>query len=197
MDNEKILDQNYWDSRYVSNDIAWDLAEVSSPIKAYIDQLTNKNLRILIPGCGNTYEAEYLLNQGFTNISIIDISPTLVKDLRKKFAENPNINVILGDFFRHEGEYDLVIEQTFFCAINPHLRADYIAQMQKILAEKGKIVGVLFDRIFPFEGPPFGGTLQEYRFHFEPFFEIKVLESCHNSVEKRKGEEVFIHFIKK
>jgi hypothetical protein len=24
--------------------------------------------------------------------------------------------VLLGDFFNHKGEYDLIIEQTFFCA---------------------------------------------------------------------------------
>lgn len=60
------LDEFYWNTRYQTNDIGWDIGSVSPPIKAYIDQLTNKQLRILIPGCGNTYEAEYLLQQGLT-----------------------------------------------------------------------------------------------------------------------------------
>jgi hypothetical protein len=47
-----------------SNETGWDLGQVSPPLKAYIDQLTDKNLRILIPGCGNSYEAEYLLEKG-------------------------------------------------------------------------------------------------------------------------------------
>jgi hypothetical protein len=34
---------------------------VSLPIKAYIDTLKDKDIAILIPGCGNTYEAAYLL----------------------------------------------------------------------------------------------------------------------------------------
>ena len=108
------LGQSYWNKQYESNTTGWDLGEVSPPIKAYIDQIENKNCRILIPGCGNTYEADYLLQQEFTNITIIDIAPTLVKKLNIKNANNPNIHIILGDFYTHEGQYDLIIEQTFF-----------------------------------------------------------------------------------
>ena len=50
-----------------------------------IDTIYNKEAKILIPGCGNTYEAEYLLEQGFTNITVIDIAPTLVENLKKKY----------------------------------------------------------------------------------------------------------------
>lgn len=80
---EQPLDKMYWDNQYQTNTIGWDLGEVSPPIKSYIDTLQNKEKRILIPGCGNTYEAEYLLKQGFTNITVIDIAPTLVKKLQK------------------------------------------------------------------------------------------------------------------
>ena len=53
-----------------------------------------KNISILIPGCGNSHEAEYLLSQGFTNITVIDIAPTLVAAISEKFADNENIKVI-------------------------------------------------------------------------------------------------------
>ncbi len=83
--SEKILDQNYWDTQYKTNSTGWDLGKVSPPIKEYIDKLDDKNLRILIPGCGNSYEAEYLLERGFTNITLIDIAPSLVENLQVKF----------------------------------------------------------------------------------------------------------------
>jgi hypothetical protein len=35
--------------------------------------------------------------------------------LQTKFGDNPNIKVICGDFFEHQGQYDLIIEQTFLC----------------------------------------------------------------------------------
>lgn len=116
------LDEIYWNNQYDANTTGWDLGEISPPFKTYIDQLTNKQLRILIPACGNTYEAEYLLQQEFTNITVIDIAPTLIANLKNNFEGNSNIKIVLGDFFTHTGEYDLILEQTFFCAINPNLR---------------------------------------------------------------------------
>jgi hypothetical protein len=186
------LGQSYWNKQYESNTIGWDLGEVSPPIKAYIDQLTNKNLSILIPGCGNTYEADYLLQQNFTNVTVIDIAPTLVEKLKMKYAANPNIHIILGDFFAHQGKYDLIIEQTFFCALNPSLRESYVNKMSELLAPNGKLMGVLFDRTFELEGPPFGGFQVEYKKLFQTNFDFIHFMPCYNSYHKRANTELFI-----
>lgn len=191
------LGETYWNNQYEANTTGWDLGEVSPSLKTYIDQLTDKSLRILIPGCGNTYEAEYLLLHGFTNITVIDIAPTLVAQLKEKFSSYPNINIISGDFFTHTGEYDLILEQTFFCAINPPLRKDYVATVNELLAPKGKLVGVLFDREFEEQGPPFGGCKCQYKPLFEKNFDFKTFELCNNSFVKRAGTELFINVSKK
>ena len=191
------LGETYWNNQYEANATGWDLGKVSPPIAAYIDKLTNKELRILIPGCGNTYEADYLLQKGFTNITVIDIAPVLVTKLKEKYAGNPHINIILGDFFTHEGAYDLVLEQTFFCAINPPLRKDYVAKMQELLVPGGKLAGVLFDREFEQQGPPFGGCKCQYEPMFKKGFSVKTFEHCYNSFEKRKDTELFINLVKK
>ena len=83
---EQNLDSNFWDNRYQVHETQWDVGTISAPLKEYIDQLKNKNIAILIPGCGNAHEAEYLLQQGFTNITLIDISPTLVSAIKEKFS---------------------------------------------------------------------------------------------------------------
>ena len=44
------LGAKYWDSRYVSDEIGWDIGYPSTPLKEYIDTIENKNLKILIPG---------------------------------------------------------------------------------------------------------------------------------------------------
>ncbi|WP_315822136.1 hypothetical protein [Paraflavitalea speifideaquila] len=75
--NDLPLNADYWDNRYQHQQTGWDIGYVSTPIKDYIDQLIHKDLAILIPGCGNSYEAEYLLQQGFTHITLIDIAPCL------------------------------------------------------------------------------------------------------------------------
>jgi len=191
------LDENFWNERYRSNETGWDLGQVSPPLKTYIDQLTNKNLRILIPGCGNSYEAEYLLEKGFTNITIIDIAPELVKRLQSKFRSNQNIKIILADFFTHKAEYDLILEQTFFCALDPKLRKNYAEAMKSVLAKGGKLAGVLFDTHFEKQGPPFGGSASEYHSLFQKSFELKIFEPCNNSFPKRAGSELFVVMVKK
>ncbi len=189
--------ESFWNDQYKANTTGWDLGEVSPPLKAYIDQLINKNLQILIPGCGNTYEADYLLQQGFTDITVMDIAPTLIAQLKEKYKGYPNIKIILGDFFKHEGTYDLILEQTFFCALNPALRNDYVTRMNELLATDGKLVGVLFDREFEQQGPPFGGCKNQYEQMFEKDFYFNTFEPCNNSFVKRKGTELFINLSKK
>ena len=193
----ELLDKNFWNNRYINKSTQWDLGTVSPPLKIYIDQLENKNIKILIPGCGNAYEAEYLLQQGFTNITLIDIATDLVQQLQLKFQKNANIKIIEDDFFFHTGKYDLILEQTFFCALDPKMRPTYAKQMHELLNSKGKLVGVLFNREFETDGPPFGGNYEEYQSYFNPYFKTIVSEPCYNSFSKRANTELFIIFVKK
>jgi SAM-dependent methyltransferase len=192
---DKPLDQDYWDAQYKAKATGWDLGIVSPPIQEFVDTIQDKNSAILIPGGGNSYEAEYLLQQGFTNISVIDIAPTLIAVLKQKFVNHPNINIILGDFFEHQGQYDWIIEQTFFCALPPTMRPKYVWKMHQLLAPKGKIVGLLFNRDFE-EGPPFGGNKVEYSNLFSGAFTINKVEVCGNSVAPRANSELFIELEK-
>ncbi len=190
---EKPLDENYWEAQYKANITGWDLGEISPPIKQYIDNLPNRNTSILIPGCGNTYEAEYLLSQGFTNITVLDIAPTLIKNLQKKFERNKNIKIISADFFEHNLTYDLIIEQTFFCALPPTLRQKYVWKMHSLLNTNGKLVGLLFNRNF-LQGPPFGGSKLEYEKLFAEAFKFEKLDDCKTSAKPRAGTELWFEF---
>ncbi len=193
-----FLSGDYWQERYKAHDIAWDMGEVSPPLKAYFDQMDDKSLKILIPGCGNSYEAEYLVNNGFNNVTVIDIAEGPVQRLNSVLGETgrTKCQVIQADFFAHEGQYDIVIEQTFFCAIDPNLRKQYVDHMYQLLKPGGKIVGVMFKTPFEKPGPPFGGTAAEYSSLFSEKFHVSKLEGCYNSHEKRIGNEVFVVFQK-
>jgi SAM-dependent methyltransferase len=190
------LDAEYWSNRYDDGTASWDLGEVSPPLKNYIDQLADKTIRILIPGCGNTHEADYLLKLGFTDITVIDIAPALVAQLKEKYNGHSGIKIILGDFFEHKGQYDLILEQTFFCALDPALRESYVTKMYELLAPGGKLAGVLFNREFEEQGPPFGGNESRYRTLFGNHFTFKTCNSCYNSFPKRKDTELFAILVK-
>jgi hypothetical protein len=146
----------------------------------------------LIPGCGHAYEGEYFFKAGFKNITLLDYSPQARTDFLKRVPEFPEENYVIGDFFNHQGEYDLILEQTFFCALEPSLRHDYAKKMNELLANKGLLVGVLFTFELTEKGPPFGGSIAEYEQYFNPLFEIHKLEPCYNSIKPRLGNEVFM-----
>lgn len=191
-----MLDKTFWDNRYQTEETQWDLKSVSPPLKEIIDSLENKKCSILIPGCGNAHEAEYLIKSGFTNITVIDIAPSPVEQLKKKFSKG-EVKILLGDFFEHKGAYDLILEQTFLCAIDPLLRTEYVKKCAELLNENGSIRGVLFNVQFEKPSPPFGGSNEEFEKLFLPYFQFITFETCTHSIEKRKGNEVLINFRKK
>jgi len=187
--------KEYWENRWKNKNVGWDLGVVSPPIKHYIDQMSDKTLNILIPGCGNAYEAEYFLNKGFMNVFIAEISQSAIKSFKARCPNFPVEHIIHSDFFDIKGQYDLIIEQTFFCALDPIYRKNYVEQMTKLLMVGGKLVGLLFNADFA-QGPPFGGSKNEYLDLFADSFIIRMNES-YNSIKPRQDKELFIILTKK
>ncbi|RZS98111.1 SAM-dependent methyltransferase [Cecembia calidifontis] len=191
-----FLDEAYWTNRYNEKSTGWDIGSPSTPLKQYLDQISNKDLKILIPGAGNAYEAVYAFGMGFEKVHILDFSPVPIAQFKKSCPDFPVSNIFLENFFSHEGKYDLILEQTFFCALDPQLRKDYVRKMHDLLLPGGKLTGVMFAREFAHEGPPFGGSKEEYSQYFMPEFEILKLEPCYNSIPPRQGSELFVQLRK-
>ncbi len=192
--------QTYWTQRYQEEKTGWDIGYPSIPLQTYIDQLEGKNCAILIPGAGNAYEAEYLWNKGFENVTVLDISKIPLQAFRDRNPGFPEKQLIEGDFFKHQGTYDLILEQTFFCSFIPtsENRSRYAKQMHALLKPKGKLVGLWFD--IPLKGDmekrPFGGDRTLYLSYLSPHFEVHRFEKCYNSITPRTNQELFGIFIK-
>ena len=195
---ENKVTQEYWSNRYEEQRTGWDIGYPSTPLKEYIDQLTNKNISILIPGAGNAHEAVYLYEQGFKNIFIMDISVIPLENFHIAHPNFPKKYLLHQDFFKHEGQYDLILEQTFFCSFPPseENRIGYVKKMKSLLKPTGKLVGLWFD--VPLTGDmekrPFGGTKKIYLKYFKPYFNRIQLEKAYNSIPDRKGKELFGFF---
>lgn len=190
------MDKKYWENRYQKQETGWDAGTITTPLKEYIDQLKNKELKILIPGAGNGYEFDYLVKNGFKNVTVIDIAEQPIINLKKR---NPKFieNFIQADFFDLSEKFDLIVEQTFFCALDPKQRHNYVTKMHSILNKNGKMAGLLFDFPLTEVGPPFGGSKEEYLSLFSDTFIIKKLEKAYNSIKPRKDKELFFIFEKK
>ena len=193
------VDAEFWNERWLKGETAWDMGRPSTPLKEYIDTLQDKNLKILIPGCGNAYEAEYLFQKGFTRVYVIDYAAKALEEFSKRVPDFPKSHLICGDFFGlAENNFDLILEQTFFCAIDPSLRKRYAEKMHEVISPTGRLVGLLFnDPKLNLDSPPFRGSEQEYREIFKPYFTFVKLEPAYNSIPPRAGRELFINFSKR
>lgn len=185
------LNKDYWENRYLNNDAVWDTGAVTTPLKTYIDQLTDKSIKILIPGAGNGYEFEYLISQGFDNVFVVDFAASPLNNIKKRMPSINDNQLITADFFEIEGKYDLILEQTFFCALQPDLRKKYVQKMKSLLQPNGKIAGLLFQFPLTAQGPPFGGSETEYENLFSNDFVIETMSECYNSITPREGKELF------
>lgn len=197
---ELNTEEAYWSNRYKENSTGWDIGYPSLPLKSYMDQVLDKDLKILIPGAGNSYEAEYLFNQGFSNVHVMDISPTPLENFKVRVPTFPKDQLVLADFFEHTETYDLILEQTFFCSFEPtnENRTAYGRKMNELLKPQGKLVGVWFNHpLHEKSRRPFGGSKSEYLTYLTPFFQTQIFEDCYNSIEDRTGQELFGIFQKK
>jgi thiopurine S-methyltransferase len=186
------LDTNYWNDRYAAGDSPWDVGAPSEPLATYLDGLKDKTIRILIPGAGRAYEAEHAHRLGFTEVFPMDFTGSPFADLLQRCPDFPKEHLLMGDFFAHTERYDVILEQTFFCALDPSLRGKYVQHMHELLKPGGRLVGVLFDVVPNPVGPPFGGTREEYRPLFEPLFPGVSFDRCYNSIAPRAGRELWL-----
>ena len=187
-----FLTEDYWTSRYENGMSGWDVGKITPPIKDHVDTIEDKTLAILIPGAGNAHEAEYLHDKGFTNVTVCDLSKKPLVNLKERCPSFPDSHLIHGNFFDLDTKFDLIIEQTFFCAIDPSLREKYAKKMKSLLKPNGQLVGLMFDIIFPFNGPPFGGNMVDYQALFSKYFDLISMEECTTSIAPRLENEIFV-----
>lgn len=190
--NADDLNEQFWTNRYNEGKMGWDMGRVSPPLSAYIDQLEDTSLEVLIPGAGNAYEAEYFMDKGFTSVYVNDISAAAIESFKKRVSKFPEEYLLHADFFDLDMKFDLVIEQTFFCALHPSLRKQYVEKMVELIRPGGRLVGLLFDAPMNTEHPPYGGYREEYEQYFRPAFNFLTFDACHNSHPARQGSELFM-----
>lgn len=183
-----------WQKHYDEEDLRWDLGEVSPPLRHYIKVNQIIKGRALVPGCGQGHEVVYLAQNGFA-VTAVDYTKGATQRLAHNLARNRvSAEVICINFFNlgleHLNRYNLMFEQTFFCAIHPTLRNHYVNLVSRILKPGGLLVGIFYETGEE-DGPPFNTTRANILRHFSGPFQINQLEKTNRSAERRQGKEWF------
>lgn len=203
-DKLNVNDHNYWDSRYKNGSYSWDIGEATPIFKNWSNTISNKsNINICIPGCGRGYDALYLASQGF-NVYAFDFSSQAINYLRIQANEkNIKLNIFCEDFFNIKSEYigffDYVLEYTFYCAIAPNRRLEYINLCHKILKSKGIFIGIMLpiNKMDDIKGPPYYVSTDELTDNFKDKFDINKLSKSSLSIKQRMDIELYAEYQKK
>jgi cyclopropane fatty-acyl-phospholipid synthase-like methyltransferase len=193
--------QEDWQRHYDEGDLGWDLGQVAPPFIKLFESKTILPGKTLIPGCGRGHEVIYLAENGF-EVTAVDYSPGAVNHLKSTVQErNLKCEVLHLDFFgidsSHNGVYDLLIEQTFFCAISPEQRSSYVSTVARALKKGGMLAGLFYNTGEEEGGPPFNTTREDIKKYFSDSFEIRQLSKAEDSAEQRKNKEWLAILIKK
>ena len=198
--NEDINSASFWESRYKDGEIGWDLGEETPVFSAIAKKL--KPGKICILGCGNGYDAIAFSKKGFS-VTAVDFAETPIHNLETNARSlSLSIETIKKDIFDltpdYSSQFDYIIEQTCFCAIDPLKRKQYSNLVHDLLKVGGKLIGLwmLLDKDIIDGGPPFGVKENEIKKLFSTKW--KITEDCFpiQSIEARKGREKLIVFEK-
>ena len=194
------LTPEFWGAKYRVADWGWDLGQVSPPFVKVWESGLLKPGRMLIPGCGRGWEALYFAEKGF-KVTALDFAPEALIEVERRANEaGLEIDECRQDFLNLSPEligcFDVILEQTCFCAIHPTQRPRYVAAAKSCLKPGGELIG-LFYSTRERGGPPFDTDPEDVRRLFEPFFELEHFALTPNSHPRRLGQEWLGMFRKK
>lgn len=146
------------------------------------------------------HEARLVAAAG-ADVVAIDFAPEAIAAARLIAAnEGVAIEFRLRDLFAlgHERErYGLVVEHCCFCAIDPARRGEYVERVAGALEEGGDYVGLLRTRCTKPVGPPFAVDRDEVERLFAPHFSILEMRVPDDSIQSRRGAELFVHMTRR
>jgi len=109
-------DPKYWDDRYKSqNKSTFDWLENYESLRPLMNNLVDKEHRILNLGCGNAEITEFMYDDGFHNIVNMDISDVVITQMKERNKHRPNMKWEVGDAMSmtYEDEhFDIVIDKS-------------------------------------------------------------------------------------
>ncbi|MBT6718012.1 MAG: methyltransferase domain-containing protein [Nitrospina sp.] len=199
-ENKNGYSMEDWQRHYDEGDLGWDLGQVAPPFVTLFESNLIVPGKTLVPGCGRGHEVVYLAENGF-DVTAVDYSVGAVNHLKAVVEKRQlNTRILHMNFFEldpaYNEIYDLLIEQTFFCAISPEQRPMYVATVARALKKGGMLAG-LFYHTGQEGGPPFNTTQDDIVKSFSDSFEIRELAQAKNSAEQRKDKEWLAILVKK
>ena len=180
---------DFWDTRFRDGVTPWDAGGVPRRLQDWSFAKTPG--RVLIPGCGAGYEVRFFAERGW-DVLAIDFSDAAIEAARQALGSLAAL-VKKADFFAlQEGQFDLVYERAFLCAL-PRLRwPDWGRRSAELVRPGGVLAGFFYLDDNP-RGPPFGISQEGLTTLLGKAFELKESQAVPpaESIPVFNGKEIW------
>lgn len=195
-DEKKVESESHWSKVYRQESTpGWDLGGPAEALKDMMPRLKITRCRVLVLGCGDGHDAAFFAQAGHF-VTAVDISPLAIERAKKLYGHMENITFVEADLFKlpreMDGAFDIVFEQTCYCAINPTRRQELVKVWNRVLTTEGHLMGVFF-AMEKRQGPPFGGSEWELRQRLKSSYLPIFWGRWQASVPRRQGKEFFVY----
>ncbi len=209
LNNKKVNLPGYWSERYQTGAAQWDLGTETAVFRACIErgilpvkpQEQASAPRLWLPGCGYGHDAILFAQAGYA-VTAMDFAPeplAYLKDMA--WHKHCPIDIAHLDIFdvlpQYAGTFDIVVEYTCFCAIDPARRGEYADILSQTLKHGGCVVALLFPTDSTVPAPPYpvdiDATIELFA-QYDLFCSYREIPT--ESHPKRLGREELVIFIK-
>ncbi|RQO95584.1 hypothetical protein POPTR_009G055600v4 [Populus trichocarpa] len=108
-------DALYWDARYVQEAESFDWYQHYSSLRPFVRRYIPTSSRVLMVGCGNARMSEDMVEDGYENITNIDISSVAIDIMRRKYEHVHQLNYMEMDArdmsFFPDKSFDAVVDK--------------------------------------------------------------------------------------
>ncbi|KAJ4723903.1 Thiocyanate methyltransferase 1 [Melia azedarach] len=183
-----------WEKCWEEGFTPWDLGQ-PTPIIAHLHQSgALPKGRALVPGSGSGYDVVAMASPDryVVGLEICDIAVTRAKELSSSLPNANYATFLKADFFTwHPAElFDLIFDYTFFCAIEPDMRAAWAQKINDFLKPDGELITLIFPISDHSSGPPYKVSVSDYEEVLHPLgFRATSIVDNELAVEPRRGRE--------
>ncbi|KAI3903671.1 hypothetical protein MKW98_032325 [Papaver atlanticum] len=183
-----------WEICWEQGDTGWDLGQPTPILLQLLEKETLPKGRVLVPGCGAGHDVVAIANPERYVVGL-DISKTGIKRAREISSSSPSakcFEFVEADFFtwRPTEIFDLIYDYTFFCAIEPRMRASWGTRMHELLKPDGELITLMYPTNDRDGGPPFKVSVADFEEVLHPWgFKATSITDNELAVGKRKGNE--------
>jgi hypothetical protein len=208
IEETSVSDVSRWDRAYKFKETAWDLGGPHPFLKERLESGTlgfdvHAHQRLWVPGAGRGHDAVVLSQFLSSRVEAFDFSAEALQEFKALYGKS--LPYECEDMFEvlkktPDESVDTVFEHTFFCAISPLRRLDYVRELRRVLKVGGHWFGIFF-LLEHRGGPPYSLTQWELRefcinsFSKNPFV-IEQWERIQNSPSQRTHKELWAVFRK-